>query len=81
MIRFIFNFIFFGVLFYAIWIFFPDAFTTLVSWAQSIYSFLVDIGAKIFEWISDLTKPGSKGGAEKGSEAMLLFSQLSVFWR
>lgn len=60
MIRFIFNFIFFGVLFFAIWHFFPDAFNTLVSWAEKIYDFIVDIVTKVVEWVSEATKPGSK---------------------
>lgn len=52
--RFILNFIFFGVLFYAIFLMFPDAFHTLVGWANSIYEFLRDILlvliGKIQEW-------------------------------
>ena len=38
--RFIFNFIFFGILFYVIWLMFPDAFKTLVSWADQIVLFI-----------------------------------------
>jgi len=57
MLRFVFNFIFFGVLFYAIWLFFPDAFEKMVSWAGSIYNFLVDIILKIVNLVSDFTKP------------------------
>jgi len=41
--RFIFNFIFFGILFYLIWMFFPDAFLKLVSWADQIVAFLRDL--------------------------------------
>jgi hypothetical protein len=41
--RFIFNFIFFGILFYLIHIYFPDAFRTLVSWADYIYTFFRDL--------------------------------------
>lgn len=40
--RFIFNFIFFGLLFFIIWQYFPDAFSTLVSWAASVFNFLKD---------------------------------------
>lgn len=60
MLRFIFNFIFFGVLFYVIWVFFPDAFQTLVAWAGKIYHFVVEVGTSIVEWISELTKPATK---------------------
>lgn len=42
MLRFLFNFVLFGVLFYAIYSFFPDAFKTLVSWADSIYGVIRD---------------------------------------
>lgn len=59
MLRFIFNFIFFGVLFYLIWHFFPDAFETLVRWAQNIYEFIVEIATRVIEWISEVTKPGT----------------------
>lgn len=47
--RFILNFIFFGLLFYLIYLFFPDAFNTLVSWANNTYDFLRDIVLKISE--------------------------------
>lgn len=40
--RFILNFFFFGFIFYMIWIFFPEAFQTLVSWANSVYQFVRD---------------------------------------
>jgi hypothetical protein len=37
--RFILNFIFYGCLFYLLYLFFPDAFKTLVSWVQYVYDF------------------------------------------
>ncbi len=37
--RFILNFFFFGILFYLIWMFFPDSFKTLVSWADQVVAF------------------------------------------
>lgn len=57
MIKFIFNFIFFGVLFYAIWLFFPDAFKTLTDWAGNIYNVLIDLGTAVVDYVSELTKP------------------------
>ena len=55
--RFILNFIFFGVLFYAIYLFFPDVFHTLVTWANAIYEFLKDIimqiSGRVQEWKQD----------------------------
>jgi hypothetical protein len=38
--RFISNFILFGILFYIIYLVFPDAFFTIVGWANKIYAFL-----------------------------------------
>ncbi|CAF23851.1 unnamed protein product [Candidatus Protochlamydia amoebophila UWE25] len=43
MIRFIFNFILFGILFYLIYLFFPEAFDMLVSWVNQIYIFLREV--------------------------------------
>lgn len=41
--RFIWNFFFFGILFYLIWLFFPDAFLTLVNWADHVVAFFRDL--------------------------------------
>lgn len=41
--RFILGFIFFGILFYAIWYFFPETFTTLVNWAGNVFHFFRDL--------------------------------------
>lgn len=41
--RFIWNFFFFGILFYLIWAFFPDAFNTLVGWANHIVTFFREL--------------------------------------
>ena len=51
--RFIFNFIFFGVLFYAIYLFMPEAFATLVSWASKIYEFLSELVSSVFKSLSN----------------------------
>lgn len=47
--RFIINFFLFGFLFFLIYLFFPDAFQTLASWAQSVYDFFHNIVLKIIE--------------------------------
>ena len=49
--RFIFNFFFFGLLFYIIYLFFPDAFHTLVSMADKSYEFLRDLFQGLVEKI------------------------------
>ncbi len=41
--RFIFNFFFYGILFYLIWRFLPETFDTLVAWMNSIYVVLQDV--------------------------------------
>jgi hypothetical protein len=54
--RFIIGFFFFGFLFYLIYIFFPDAFQTLVSWAAHVYEFFRSLAITLHERISP-TKP------------------------
>lgn len=41
--RFIINFFLFGFLFFLIYMFFPEAFATLVSWATHVYEFIRDL--------------------------------------
>jgi hypothetical protein len=69
--RFIFNFIFFGILFYLIYLFLPDAFFTLVSWANKTYEFLRDLvmelGSKIHDW-----RGGSSSGSAPPQQALFL---------
>lgn len=55
--RFIFSFIFFGLLFYLIWLYFPDTFQTLVSWAGKVYTFLHNLIAGIIDKINSMTSP------------------------
>lgn len=40
MFRFLIRFVLFGLLFYGIWFFFPDAFKIMVSWAQGLFDFV-----------------------------------------
>jgi hypothetical protein len=46
--RFIFWFIFFGILFYAIWFYSPETFKTMVSWAAKAFTYIKD-------WVEQLT--------------------------
>jgi hypothetical protein len=57
MMRFIFYFVFFGLLFYIIWMYFPEAFQTLVSWAGKIYSFLFNLLSGVVERLNDWSGP------------------------
>lgn len=52
--RFIFNFIFFGILFYLIFLFFPEVFKTLVSWAEHTYTFLKSIVDQLVGKVEDM---------------------------
>lgn len=47
--KFIFNFILYGIIFYALWLFFPDAFHTLVSWADKTFALVKDLANQIME--------------------------------
>lgn len=53
--RFLLYFIFFGLLFYVIWMYFPEAFQTLVSWAAKVYTFIHDIVVAIVDKINAWT--------------------------
>ena len=55
--RFIFNFFFFGILFYLIWMFFPDAFTTLVGWANHVVAFLRELLVSVWDKFQHATPP------------------------
>jgi hypothetical protein len=56
MIRFILNFILFGILFYLIYHFFPDAFQILVTWAEHLYEFLKDLAMQLYSKLSSVVK-------------------------
>ncbi len=47
--RFILNFIFFGILFYLLWVYFPDQFEILKSWAASA----VDLIKQLYHTLMD----------------------------
>lgn len=68
--RFILNFIFFGVLFYAIHVFSPDLFDTLVGWANAIYEFLREIVLRISEKIQDWK--GGRSAKESFDQSLFL---------
>lgn len=53
MMRFIANFILFGILFYLIWRFFPEAFETLVAWAGKVFDFVRDLFTSTVEKINE----------------------------
>lgn len=73
--RFIFNFIFFGFLFYLIYLIFPDAFSTMVGWANKLYIFLKDLFLLLYAKINEMM---GKQGETSPSPHQALF--LIPFW-
>ena len=55
--RFILSFIFFGLLFYAIWLYFPEAFQTLVSWVAKLFDLIKSFIETIIEKLSHTGTP------------------------
>lgn len=53
MLRFILNFILFGILFYLIWRFFPEAFDKLVSWAGDVFDFVKNLFTSTVEKLQE----------------------------
>lgn len=54
--RFIFNFFFYGLLFYLISRFLPETFDTLVSWVNSVYDVLQDLVLWAVERVQSLAQ-------------------------
>ena len=74
--RFLLNFFFYGLLFFLIYLFFPEAFNTLVSWANETYIFLRDL---IQQAIGSV-KEAKKEDLPAPQQAMILLLSLS-FWK
>ena len=68
MLRFILNFILFGILFYLIYVYFPDTFLTLVSWADQIYTFFKELFIQLYEKMQSVKIPEAQ---EKNATALL----------
>lgn len=75
--RFIWNFIFFGILFYLIWWLFPDAFMTLVSWANHVVNFLRDLIIGLWGKAQPYM-PDHHAAPEKAAPAMLLLPLINL---
>ena len=75
--RFIFNFFLFGIIFYLIYLFFPDAFTTLVSWANKTVEFFQEVFVPLSEksnaWRGQETATPAEAPAIPPHQALLLF--------
>lgn len=71
--RFIFNFFFFGVLFYLIWMFFPDAFLTLVSWADHVVAFFKELILGVVDKVQHAKPPTPAAPAPSAAWLLLPF--------
>ncbi len=60
MLRFILNFFLFGFLFYLIYVFFPDAFHTLASWADRLFAFFRDLYVQLIERYHEWREPANQ---------------------
>lgn len=70
--RFILNFILFGVLFYAIYMAFPDAFYTMVGWANKVYVVLKDFFFMLSDKIREMTGPSGSQTPQPHQALILL---------
>lgn len=57
--KFIFNFIFFGLLFFVINHYFPEAFSSLVKGADTVFHYLRDLGAALMDKLNALMSNSS----------------------
>lgn len=64
--RFILNFIFFGILFYLLWLYFPEQFETLKSWAGSA----VDLIKHLYHSLMDKLQVSGAPGAPTAPPAL-----------
>lgn len=72
--RFITYFILYGILFYAIWFFFPDQFAKLVNFTGEVFQFLRGIIAQIIEKLGNTsgTAPATPAAPAAPAASMLL---------
>ncbi|MGA8164169.1 MAG: hypothetical protein WB791_03975 [Waddliaceae bacterium] len=58
--RFIWNFIFFGIIYYLIWRFFPVVIETFTTWMDSLYDVIRDLVMMAVDKVSNMGKgPGN----------------------
>ncbi len=57
--RLIIGFFVYGFIFYLLWMFYPEVFQTLVSWAAHVYDFFHQIVQSVMEKLSSTPKPAA----------------------
>jgi hypothetical protein len=62
MLRFIFNFIFFGIIFFLIWKFQPEWIDAMRSWAEAAYDIVVRLVSLAIDKIRALSESSPNGG-------------------
>ena len=72
--RFILGFIFFGLLFYAIYLFFPEAFQTLAGWAGNVFDFFKTLFTDLSNKFQGSKETSPTPTKETTHAAFLLFS-------
>lgn len=77
MLRFLFNFIFFGLLFFIIWQFFPDFFQKLVAWATAVVQFIENLVTMLIEKVNSMSGHPSTPPPEKPAAPP---SAANLFW-
>ncbi len=70
--KFIWNFFFFGILFYLISLAFPDTFHTLVSWANQIVAFFKDLIMGVVDKVQH-EMPATPAHPAEPAKMMVLF--------
>lgn len=71
--RFLINFFIFGFIFFLIYLFFPEAFATLVSWAQRVYDFFHDIVMRIQERWNTTTPKSPPSETQPTAQLAMIF--------
>lgn len=77
--RFILNFIFYGILFYLIYLAFPEAFFTMVSWAAKLADLIKDLYLQLADRIQDWR--GERSGRPPPQQAFFLLSAFLLYLR
>jgi hypothetical protein len=72
--RFIFNFIFFGILFYILWLYFPETFVALTTWAAKVVDFI----RNLFTGVGDRFRTPEAPAPEKG---LLLIPVFYIYFK
>jgi len=79
--KFIFNFIFFGVLFYIIWLYFPDAFKTMVSWVSQVFDFVKNLVQTGIDKYGPSKSPSPATPTKTLLPIILMLPLLRGFWK